>query len=294
MRDAVLMLVVLSFHIVLYGIYAGLFYHRRYPYSRAHLFWPVLIPLTGPVCAMAMLIRRYDPTLEESALARNEQEYHTMIHDKTEVVEIVPLEEALLINDPIRRRRLMLNILRKDPESYLDVLLIARFNEDTETAHYATATIMELQRNLQLDIQRCQTELSKRVGDLELWHEYIELITRYVQSGLLEGRILFRQRQVLKNALKQVMQVSVEPYFLREWIRNSLALGEYGEAKVAAERLIQIDRTDELGWLESMRVCVNSRDQKGLQILLAQIKSEMIDWTQEGREQVRYWTEAGQ
>lgn len=44
--------------------------------------------------------------------------------------DIVPLEEALLINDPEKRRKLIMDILNDDPSKYIELLEKARMNED--------------------------------------------------------------------------------------------------------------------------------------------------------------------
>ena len=56
--------------------------------------------------------------------------------------DIVPLEEALLINDPEKRRKLIMDILNDDPSKYIELLEKARMNEDVEVVHYAITAMV--------------------------------------------------------------------------------------------------------------------------------------------------------
>lgn len=60
---------------------------------------------------------------------------------------IVPLQEALLINDASTRRQLIMDILYHDTGEYVDVLNKARMNDDVEVVHYATTAMVELQKD---------------------------------------------------------------------------------------------------------------------------------------------------
>ena len=49
--------------------------------------------------------------------------------------DLVPLEEAILINDVKTRRKFMLETLYDDPMKYWDVIMLAKNNPDVETSH---------------------------------------------------------------------------------------------------------------------------------------------------------------
>ena len=59
----------------------------------------------------------------------------------------VPLEEALVIDDTKTRRKLMMDILNRDPKQYIRLLQKIRMSSDTEITHYATTSMAEIQRN---------------------------------------------------------------------------------------------------------------------------------------------------
>ncbi len=44
---------------------------------------------------------------------------------------VVPLEEALLVNSPAQKRKLILSVLTDDPAGYYDLLQQARMDDDS-------------------------------------------------------------------------------------------------------------------------------------------------------------------
>lgn len=251
--------------------------------------WMCLIPLFGPLAGLLIMRAGNRVPPQAEWMKRNEEKHMSLIAARGEADKTVPLEEALLINDPRQRRTLMMNMLRSDPRKYLDLLLVARFNEDPETAHYATATLMELQRQMQLDIQASQTRLSQAPEDMDARFLYVRQLQEYCDSGLLEGQLLRRQRLLLGEALEGFLSLRWDKELMGMAVRNHLALGEADEARVQAESMIDRWPQAEEGWLERLRVCVECGDQQGLNKLRQRIKEAGVDWSQGGRERANYW-----
>ena len=90
----------------------------------------------------------------------------------TEDGNLVPLEEAMLINDFGTRRRIMLDALYDDPMKYLDVLLLARNNDDIDTTHYATTMIAHAQKRFQLLLQEVAVGVENEPGNAILLDNY--------------------------------------------------------------------------------------------------------------------------
>ncbi len=290
MHSAYVLYLILGLHGLLFlsAVMYGSLSRRRIRAS--HCVWMFLTPVFGPVTGFVLMRAVGEIPKGMEWIRRNEKNKEMILHQMP-VKDMVPLEEALLINDPHKRRTLMMNILRSDPMQYLDLLLIARFNDDTETAHYATATIMELQRQFQLEIQQRQAELAQNEADKQKQREYVQYLSTYCESGLLEGQLLRRQRLVLKKALEQCRPLMEDPMLLRIMVHNSLALKEAAEARTAAQTLMAKWPLDENSWLEGLRVCVETRDQSGMQALLQKMHNTPVDFTSKGREQLLFWTE---
>ena len=291
MNSVIFVLLALSLHLFLCAALIAFANGRSRYFNHAHFSWILLIPVFGPLAGFSLLraVGRKPP--DADWLIQQEERHRVNIVSRGNIESTVPLEEALLINDPHKRRNLMMNILRSDPMRYLDLLLIARYNDDTETAHYATASLMEIQRQFQLDLQQYQLELTKEHATFDTHRQYIELLSRYCQSGLLEGQLLRRQQLLLKTALDEALKLEDDPDILRIKVGNSLALKDAQEARNTALQLIDRYPHDERSWLEGMRVYTETRDPEGMRTLLKRIEDEKIDLTAAGREHLHFLEE---
>ena len=70
--------------------------------------------------------------------------------------DVVPLEEALLLNDSSRRRELIMNVLNDNPGEYVELLKQARMNEDVEVVHYAITAMVELSKEYDYRLQKIE------------------------------------------------------------------------------------------------------------------------------------------
>jgi len=204
--------------------------------------------------------------------------------------DIVPLEEAILINDVKVRRRAVLETLYTDPLKYLDILNIAKYNDDVETSHYATTTISKAQKDFQLAIQKLAVEVENNPDDLDSLDEYIETLYKYIESGLLEEHLLKNLRIVYSKALdKKLENVKNDRDAMIKKMRNCIKLSEYNSAFEIGDYLIANWREDERSWIEAIRACVDGQDGNKLQKILSEMKNQKINWTRDGKEQIKVW-----
>lgn len=289
MDDAYFLVMLLSLHIL-----ATVSVVSSAPKGSRHvntiLLWMLLLPGVGLLTGWLLLHPGQDKPIEDQWLQRQRDMHQDIVVWSAQNAEVVPLEEALLMNDPRKRRVMIMNMLRSDPKKYREVLLVARFNDDPETAHYATATLMEMQRQLQMDIQRCQQQLKCEPKSEHAWDEYLCTLNEFCQSGFTEGHALRRQQLVLAKVLAEALSRWENPEWFCMGVRNDLALGQGQEAREKARRMLTNWPYDERSWLEMMRVCVQTHDQTGMRALLMEARETPVDWTGAGKERLQYWT----
>lgn len=107
----------------------------------------LLVPLWGPLCVLLLHVRTLiragehtAPDLEQMRVD-DEERRSILVEERTDFVNTVPLEEALIVNDSSQRRSLVMSILNDNPSHYIDVLSQARLNEDVEVVHYAATAL---------------------------------------------------------------------------------------------------------------------------------------------------------
>jgi hypothetical protein len=204
--------------------------------------------------------------------------------------DLVPLEEVILINETKIRRRFMLEILYSDPYKYLDILNIAKFNEDMETSHYATTTISKAQKDFQLSVQKLTVEVENHPENVMALDSYIETLGKYIKSGLLEEHLLKNLRLVYSTILdKKLQKVKSDKRTLIEKLRNNIELKDYITAFETSDLLKNNFPQDEETWIEALRVCVEGNDASKLQETINEIRLNDIAWTKQGKDQLSPW-----
>lgn len=122
----------------------------------------VLVPLWGPLLVVLLSVRSavFGEGLKESALESlrfNDDLHRNMsVPSGEDDAGVVPLEEALIVNDPAFRRRLMLSMLTEEPDAYLAQLQAAKLNDDVEVAHYAATAVAQISKESDLKLQQLE------------------------------------------------------------------------------------------------------------------------------------------
>lgn len=257
-----------------------------------------LVPVVGFVSMLFVdltLRRKYNPHKSEGVLSvgKGTIPYGMITVDNGDSRGVVPLEEALLINDARTRRAILQDILRRDPTRYVELLKVARMNDDMEVTHYATTTMMEIQRDFELTLQRLDKEIVSGRDDGQANDESIDLLGQYVASGLLEGYPQERMRLRYRDALerKATMQ-EVDKQLLMRFAENKLGLGDHSGAEQDVERILGQWPADEEAWLLGLRISVESRDKQALDSWLDRMAHSPVIWTANGKGLLRFWQEA--
>lgn len=149
------------------------------------------------------------------------------VDDDSNETITVPLEEAISVNNASVRRKLMMDILHRNPEEYIELLQMTRTADDTELTHYATTTMMEIQNKYELEIHKLSEEIKENPKELQVLKKYRKVLLKYIDSGLISGKILEIYRAQLGDILRKLCEMLPENrvYFL-DYIRNQIALGK--------------------------------------------------------------------
>ena len=148
----------------------------------------VLVPLWGPLLVALLSVRSAvfgndlkDATLE--TLRINDDMHRSMLVQGREGDDgVVPLEEALIVNDPGDRRRLMLSMLTEDPDAYLAQLQAAKLNDDVEVAHYAATAVAQISKESDLKLQQLERAFKTDPSSHNL-EAYCDFLGAYLDSG---------------------------------------------------------------------------------------------------------------
>lgn len=208
---------------------------EKRPYIYIVLF---LVPIWGILMYFADCLMEKKQDKKELDSLGIETE-HTMkmngvkltIHDQDNDTITVPLEEAMVVNDASVKRKLMLQILNRNPEDYIDLLQQTRMNDDVELTHFATTAMMEIQGKYEQQLQQYEQQLKSQPDHYEMIKMYMNQLKAYIDSGLITGNILLIYERKLNQLLIHYMElaqnqlVEEKKYFLM-LIDNKIAINE--------------------------------------------------------------------
>ena len=154
-------------------------------------FLPValLVPVWGPLCVVLLHTshRLTGGQLLDQALEKlriNEEIYkNILVAENEEKDTVVPLEEALLVNSPAQKRKLILSVLTDDPAGYYDLLQQARMDDDSEVVHYASTALAQISKEADLKLQQQEQRYAAAPGDAKVLEEYCDYLESYLDGG---------------------------------------------------------------------------------------------------------------
>lgn len=259
----------------------------------------VLVPLWGPLLVVLLSVRSAvfgddlkDATLE--ALRINDDMHRSMLVQGREGDDgVVPLEEALIVNDPGDRRRLMLSMLTEDPDAYLAQLQAAKLNDDVEVAHYAATAVAQISKESDLKLQQLERAFKTDPSAQNL-NAYCDYLGTYLASGLAEGRVAQIQRQQYARLLARRCERE-DGLALRVRYATALAdAGEVDEAEDVAERLVADTPDEQDVWMLCLRLAVLRRDGEMVQRVIDAVDKQHVYLSAENREKLAFWREGGE
>jgi tetratricopeptide (TPR) repeat protein len=203
---------------------------------------------------------------------------------------VVPLEEAIYINDAKTRRDFMMDIIGQDPAEYIELLKKAKFNDDVEVIHYASTAIMEIQRKYELTLHKKEAKLADNPDDVELLDSYNLSLKNYIGSGLIEEKLLTIQRSRYLESLKKRMTlppVERETYY--EMADNLLEMNQIADAEVILNKALQRWPMDETFWMLQMKLCHQTGNTEKRNQVITTLSHSRRHMSAETREALGFW-----
>lgn len=211
--------------------------------------------------------------------------------DKENEINKIPMQEALNMNDFKLRRKMIMDTLKNDDVfEYLDVLKEAMNNEDTETSHYATAVILEMQKKVNNVVQaleyeyKSSSEKSGIIKKLEVNYEKI------IFSNLYDERNTKRYCSRYKEISDEIFKGSSieEKYYLNR-IRVDFKTKDYLNAGVLCEEYKKKYPESEDMVLCNIKYCVLSKNRKQLDKFFDELKQLPVKLTVKSLEYIRFF-----
>lgn len=261
----------------------------------------LLLPLFGlPLCLLRDGLRSGYLRLSRSTghlLDEVQDNHHVRVFRSLDVRKesnLVPLEEALLVNDLSSRRRLMLDFLKDDPGAMMPLLEQAVSNEDTETSHYAVTAVVEIKRKLTLGIQHWSVRYGSGEHTPEVLTEYAEVIRQYMHSGFMDSPTrrsylstyasLLGELVAMNHATEEVFQAKID---------SELQLHRHDEALRYQNLFHNQFPQSELPYLAALKLYYELQMKDAFFDTLQSLKQSPVKVSHTGLNVIRYWSEKG-
>lgn len=255
----------------------------------------IFVPFWGTVCVLLLhlqMLTRRDNRIEPGVekLRVNEEIYKNIFQAVSDTdKKIVPLEEALLINEPRVRRELIMDVLNDDPEEYMDLLKQARMNEDVEVVHYAITAMVELSKEYDFRLQKMEKLYAASPDDPEILEQYCDFMEEYLNQGILEAQMEREQRERYIRLLRQKLKVKTTLSTCVRLFQNLMKTGDYVQAKEILGLMDQKWHWKEEFWILKIRYLAERKKGAELQQCLRQMKEEQIYLSSKSKEALAFW-----
>lgn len=206
-------------------------------------------------------------------------------------VNVIPLEEALIINSGNIKRKLIVDTFKEDVDKYIGYLKKALSDEDTETSHYAAATIMEVRRRLAIALQEIAVRYESNREDMETARLYAEILERYLDSGFLDSRTYAKYMSIYSGVLNNILDTdtSEEKYFIDK-INCEIQTEDYVSANEYCHRFHKNHTNSEMPYVMHMKLFYILRDYKKFNKVISLLKRSDIRFSNTTLNIIRFWS----
>lgn len=129
---------------------------------------------------------------------------------------IIPLEEAVLVNEKKDLRMVMMNVIKEDIRHSLASITLALDSEDSETSHYAAAVLSDELNKFRIYVQKLWHQIQEEESSQT---ECEELLLNYMDN-ILKQRIFSVQEQ---NKFVAILNDAAELLYEKEQSKITLS-----------------------------------------------------------------------
>ena len=210
--------------------------------------------------------------------------------DLSDEVNKVPMVEALQMGDYTYRRKTVVDTLKEDAIEYIDVLKEALLNEDSETSHYASTVIMDIQNKLQNSIFQKEVLFQNEPENLENTRAYEAELYKVIKSGVYEKRDLHKyyvKYKVVSDYLLKQEEIQENCYHNR--IDVDLETGDLPHAKLLCEQYKKAFPSSEEMVVDHIKTFIMLKDKEGLNGFFAQLKEMPVLLSSHSLQYIRFF-----
>lgn len=282
---------ILIVHACLLGVMGIVHAVRGVTYGGQLWIVAAVVPVAGPVSALMLTLAEHskragvhDDLFDDPDFDVPEEDLLLGADDGRSVV---PLEDAMLVNDAATRRGLMMDVLLQGGSSYSDALVEARSSDDPEVAHYASSASMEIATNYEDDLVQASVRYDHSPDDPQVVKRYLDILERYLDSGLAKGAVRRIHETRYREVLARKIQLDPDEVDFMRMAQSLLEEGLYEDAdKTIAEMEQRYPDADDT-WIMRLWYWYALRKPQEIQRMIAEKASGRV--SDRVRSHIEFW-----
>ena len=257
------------------------------------------IPYVGFIILLSILIcKKIVSTDYGNELLKRESKYEKSISLLVRYAELehkkdlIPAEEALILNNNSIKRDLIKDVLKKDTYKYRNVLLNALMDEDTETSHYAATAITQMKGKLTILMQKFEADYEKNPKCQENADMFLKVIKDYIESNFIDSKGCNKLKNIYIKVLEQYKQnFKFTSYQFEELIKIYINLKEYKSALECTNEFKEQFKDDIRPYTLLLEIYYCLKDKKNFNNIILEIRESNLILDSQSLDLLRFWIE---
>lgn len=264
----------------------------RVSYGAALWVVAAIVPVAGPVSAITLVCAERSKRAGRRALdfegSRAPDEEYPPGLEPDVMSDVVPLEDAMLVDDASTRRDLMLDMLIQGGDDLGASLAMARSSGDAEVAHYASSATMELSASYEEALAAGGLRYQQDPDDLDALRRYLDLLERYLASGMAEGVARRIQEARYREALARKIRIDPEEADYARLAQSQLDEGLIEDAGQTISQMEERYPDDDDTWLLRLKYWYDLRRPQEIRAMV-RARQESGRVSERVRPEVEFW-----
>ena len=238
-----LYLILLTLHILICIVLSALIFTKTIKVSKYMLFIVLLLPVWGAAAVVFLhfqtkLDREGTKEIQLEKMKLDSEVYRSItVEEKKNANILVPMEEALIVNSPMERRELIMDVLNDNPSDYIRFLQSAGDNDDTEVVHYAVTAMVEISKENDYSLQQFEKKYSNNPDDIQLVSEYCDFLWNCLEQNLMQGQVEKMNRLFVNELFAKKLKADTQVQDYVNYAKNNMKLENWTLAKEIIDRM---------------------------------------------------------
>ena len=276
------------------GVYAFYYKDSRSMYKP---FIAMCLPVAGLLVAAAIEVMKHGTPVNifesENEAIENDVGRRWIVAQKVEDTVFMNINDALMLSDINTRRKLILNIIKHEPEMHMPGLKAALENEDGEVSHYASSAVTHILSKLLVELQGYISQYDENKDNEEFLLGYTNTLKTYISSGFAEQKIVMTYIHYYRDVLLQLIGIKVasETHFA-ELVDIYLSEKDHTNALKYAQHFLDTYPESDVAYMKYANVCVESKNNELLVEIIEKLFNSSIMLSPKNMASFRFWLQA--